>query len=305
MNRERISETVGNPQWEAVMQEMVEKSGKNDEDVSNQKVYDFPSIMSEVEAKEWQMRDIPKTGLYENFGEINEHCPKELKAAINYLSGEYDYEKELEKYGVEVWVESLARCYATTAAYMDFGDLYDKNLILKYFEQQRSRRREDKRILLPADLIEENLVERLPEKYDAKNEAVPLSSALHLLHSLSPEVRSLALEYESEIKQAMAREKGIDLNLTRSIVLRVKENFGIGMDFPEDLREQVEEKLKSIRDGLTIRYSVTWSESHIPISEKPDYDSTERAVVEIMALDEETLNEAERLISNITEKEMV
>ena len=296
---------VGNSQWEAVMQEMVEKNAKNDENTSNRKVYDFPPIMSEVEAKEWQMRDIPKTGLYENFEEINEHCPKELMAVISYLSEEYNYEKGLEEYGAEVWVESLAKYYATTAAYMDFGDLYDKDLILKYFEQQRSRSLEDRIISLPADLIEENLVEKLPDKYDAKNEAISLSLALHLLHSLSPKVRDLALEYESEIKQAMAKEKGVDLDLTRSIVLRTKENFGVGMDFPEDLKAQVEERLRSIRDGLTIRYLVTWNESHISTGEKPDYDSTEHAVVEITALDEETLNEAERLIGNITEKEVV
>lgn len=261
--------------------------------------------MSEVEAKKWQMRDIPKTGLYESFEEISEHYPEELKGAIDYLREEYEDEKEqMEEYG-EIRIKDVAASYATTAAYTDFGDLYDKELIINFFKQEREgwlrNKRYDKRIILPGDLIDDVLVLGLPERYNAKEEAIPLSSALHLLHSLSPEVRETALGYETEIKQAIAREKGVNLNLMCCMTLREGKYFGIGMDFPEDLKNTIEEKLKPIRNDLEVRYFVTWSETHVGDIAKPGYDETEYAKIEIRATNDETLEMATRLLEGIAD----
>lgn len=77
---------------------------------------------------------------------------------------------------------------------MDLGDLYDRDLILTAFKQEREmwKYRNEKSVMLPTYEINELLVEALPKEYRPKEEAIALSSALHLLHSLDSEVRGIA-----------------------------------------------------------------------------------------------------------------
>lgn len=266
--------------------------------------YEFPPIMSEEEARHWRMIEVPKNGLYESFDEINEHCPEQLEDAIwdlEYIHIQLDNDPDGN-------LDRAARVYAAAIAYMNFGELYDKDLILEGIRNEENNGLfvdGDKFCLSPL-FIDKQMVKDLPEKYDPKTEATVLSSALHLVHNMNPEIRGEANESAAYIKKQLAKEKGIDLDLQKDVYLPLASGDSItGKDaFPEYLESLVEEKLAPWRDDLSVEYMVTWANSHLDNGEDYDYSISEHPYVEISSINDETLTLAESALDKITQEEV-
>lgn len=249
--------------------------------------YERPEIISESEAKKLTA---DRYGLYESFEEIQGHCPEQLRSVIQYLGdGPFDEEE----------------AYAAVMAYMDLGKLYDKNTILTGIENERERWRHS-----DADLyiygIDDTTIELLPEKFNPRDEAIPLSSALHLMHQNDPDLRDQAMGHVAELKKRLAKMAGIDLDLEREIGFPIpKGEFLTGKDaFPEYLQRLVEERVKKWRDDVSIEYGVTWLNSHLDNGEDYTYDIPEYPYVRLYGVNEESLGMAEDALSSITQEDV-
>lgn len=110
-----------------------------------------------------------------------------------------------------------------------------------------------------------------------------------------------------DIKQRLAKEKGIDLNLTREVYLPVPDGeFLTGKsEFPDYLKKVVEERLAPIKDGVEVTYWITWMNSHLNNGLDYTYDEPESPYVKITAMDEKTVQEAARLVRQITKEEVI
>lgn len=294
--------------------ESVRKIGRAGINGVNGYNYDMPETISEEEALRLTGREsevktnpemqVPKTGLYEDFIEIQENCPDQLKRVVGHLNRINDqmYYDEEDPYD-SIGIDEAVSAYAAVAAYLDFGNLYDRELIIKGLRNKNNFTFGEFRIHTD---IDKKVVEMLPEKYTPSEEAIPLSSALHIMHTNCPILRGKALEQESELKQALAKEKGVDLNLTDEVWFDVSEMEQLtGKDgFPEWLRPIVESKLDPWKDELVVGYSVTWFNSHIDNGDDYDYEEDEYPVVELTALDEATLDLAREALRGITQEEM-
>lgn len=263
--------------------------------------YEFPPIMSDSEAQHWQTMEVPKTGLYESFEEISEHCPEQLYPLLEHLNIQYIDMESDDDYPLRE-----AASYATVAAYMDFGDLFDRELIQEGIKNRKDRWSGDRGFELSESEVDEDAFYYLPEKYDPRTEAVPLSSALHLMHKKNPALRGLAMEVESRLKKDLAREKGIDLDLEREVYLpTAKGHFLSAMDeFPGYLRALVDEKLEPWRDDLSVEYAVSWVNSHLDNGLDYDYSLPESPIVRIQSIIPESLKLAEEAIDSISQEEV-
>lgn len=153
-----------------------------------------------------------KNGLYENFEEIIEHSPDSIYDAVRNMEEVYN-RNERNEYNREI-----LGTYSACISYMELGTLYDKSYIL-ISDSIRSRD------------IDTSLIWDLPQHYDRKNEALCLSSALHLIHqSYHPSTANLYMSYLTS-RKTFSKETGFLHSMRQTAVL----NF----PFPKLLREKI------------------------------------------------------------------
>lgn len=230
-------------------------------------------------------------GLYKDFDEIELNCPDSIYGAIKYMKEEYDYMDPEDSYDKERAIDM----YISTMGYMELGSLYDKSEML---EKQRSSFG-----LSKGDSL---LTKELPKEYDRQQEAMCLSSALHLVHQKFPEAHEQAIDCLSYLKHDLAHEKGLDIDRDEDYVyFNVPEHITGKDAFPDYLDKLIEEKLDGIRDDLYIEKNVTWTNSHLDNGYDYDYSEDESPYVIIRSFNPQSLDMAVNRLENITDKEIL
>lgn len=272
--------------------------------------YEYPQIISTVEAKSLIGEAPCNSYLYDSMEDIISHSPEQLKPAMNYLDYMYDEAVRDSEGGFDN--SEIVTLYATIASYMDYPDIYDRNLILEglenskraaYSQQIKGKFYLDGRYGYVDDIV----TDLFPDTYTPDEEAIPLSSYLHLLHQLNPELRNESVRVEQELIEKLAEYKGIDLNLrSDNLYLPVPEGeFLTGKDaFPEYLQQMIEQKLASFRGDLGINYHVSWGYSHLDNGDDYTYNMCESPYIDITAKNPISLEKATKIIDSITPEEV-
>lgn len=228
-----------------------------------------------------------KNGLYENFEEIIEHSPDSIYDAVRNMEEVYN-RNERNEYNREI-----LGTYSACISYMELGKLYDKSYMLI----SDSIRSKD---------IDASLIRDLPQHYDRKNEALCLSSALHLIHQRYPSVHSESVYVVSNIKKDLLERSGLPaFNATNSHIEFSLPEIITGEDpFPPYLSILIDEKLKTFRNDLYLHKGVTWKYSHYDCGSDYDYSMSENAYVEVYAYNEQSLEMAKEILNSITYEEI-
>lgn len=234
-----------------------------------------------------------KNRLYKNIEEAYCYSPDSISSAVSYIKDMYETADEAE---AEEW-------YSAILSYMMLGDLYDKSFFLE-ITGRHDRGKYTEITSFYNKTGRNDLLYFLPARYNAEEEAIVLSSVLHIMHTQFPNVHEEAMESVAALKQCVAKLHGINLNLETRVQIDQPDFLTGKSGVPEYIKILIAKKLEFLKSDISWEAGVTWVYSHLDCGDDYTYNNSEKVVITLRAIDEETLKVASSVLKKISTEEL-
>lgn len=202
------------------------------------------------------------------------YSPDSIADAVSYINDMYETASYMD----------VEEYYSTILSYMMLGDLYDKPFFLKLSEK-KGRESELSEITKFYRKLERNtLLYYLPARYN--------------------EVHEDAMERVATLKQSVAKLRGINLNLEARVQIDQPDFLTGKSGVPEYIKTLISKKLEFLKNDIGWKADVTWMYSHLDFGDDYTYNNSEKVVITLRAIDEETLDIASSVLNKISAEEL-
>ena len=235
-----------------------------------------------------------KRGRYETIEELKLYCPDSVYNAIDWAEDTINY--EIGTYG-KLSDDTGRQLYTSVLAYIDLGDLYDKQILGNGKDANGDYYND----------IDVRMIYSLPKQYTRNTEAVALSSLLHIIHKMLPEVHGESIYALTYIKADLCQQKGMDYDYWSSqttVTFEPLEHLTGKSACPEYMCRLIEDKLINIKDDLYLDMHCTWDYSHHSEGLDYAYDKNEYPCVDIYSIHSNSIALAKSILESVTVEEM-